>query len=137
MKKSIYFLFASLIVMLAFMTACLEEQVEVLIEDPAERLQGTWTIQKMYVAGLSASGDGSTITFNACGDVDCSGCDYVASEDVTCDFVYNLTETHLAIEYPGDTGDFNGNWTIDKFTNDEIKISMSVFGIDMYYILTK
>lgn len=65
---------------IVFFGGCTEE--DALIADPAERLLGTWTVESASALGFTVPGDGSTISFDACGDVECTGSDYVASDDI-------------------------------------------------------
>lgn len=112
---------------IVFFGGCTEE--DALIADPAERLLGTWTVESASALGFTVPGDGSTISFDACGDVECTGSDYVASDDISENFIYSLTETSLDISYPGSSSTsvdyFLGTWTLDNFTNDKITLSQS------------
>lgn len=122
---------------IVFFSACTEE--EELIADPAERLLGTWKIESASVLGITLDMAGSTVTFNACGDTNCKGSDYVSSDDVNFPFVYTLSDTNLTIEYPDQeaVGDFTGDWKIDSFTNSSLNLGMSTLFGPMSYKLKK
>lgn len=135
MKKN-YLLFAILFGAFVFFSGCTKEE---LIVDPAERVVGTWKVESITVWGITAPGEGATITFDACGETGCEGSDYVSGDDANYPFTYTLTETNLTIEYPDQNtvGDFSGDWTIDSFTNSTLNLSMDTFLGAMSYKLKK
>lgn len=106
------------------LTGCEKEKIE------EKTIQGKWTIDKVTFWGITSDGDGSYLKFNSCDNDVCIGEDYKSSDQTTGTFDYELSsdETRLIIndESP-DGGSWSGDWTIEKFTENELTISLSTF----------
>ncbi len=130
--------FASIFFLLSFafvtITSCTDETEEPTLTN-YEKIEGTWLIESQSLFGSDFPGDGSSLQFNFCGiDTPCDGVDYMASDQTTGSFSFEISEdgsTIIIQDDAEDGGNYNGEWTIDEFTSSSLVISIDtgLFGI--------
>ncbi|MEJ2003378.1 MAG: hypothetical protein P8X57_00085 [Cyclobacteriaceae bacterium] len=132
MKRINYFFMVLSLAALAF-TGCSDS--EELIVDENERIIGKWTVDSQTLLEVNVPGDGSWLSFDGCETGDCSGIDYMASDETSGTFSYSFgadkTTLVLVDNDPEAGGNYSGEWTIDEFTNNMLVISLDtgLFGV--------
>jgi len=125
MKRLNYFLM--LLGLFAFtFSGCSSSEEEQLIADENERIMGKWTVDSQTLFDVKVPGDGSWLSFDGCATGDCTGVDYMASDETSGTFSYsfNADKTKLIL-VDNDSeagGNYSGEWTIDKFSNNTLTI---------------
>ncbi len=122
MKK--LFLFGAVIAL--GLTSCEKEEET---QEPVKTLEGTWTIESSLIFGMTIPGDGSYLKFNGC-DTECTGEDYMESDKTTGAFTYELSddEKTLIINDEDEAGgSYDGTWTVVKYTDSELDLSIETF----------
>ena len=133
MKRFNYFLLIFGLAALAF-TGCNSSEEE-LIPDENERIVGKWVVDSQTILEITAEGDGSWLSFDGCEGGNCTGTDYMASDQTTGTFSYSFNADKTKLTFvdndPEAGGNYSGEWTIDEFTNDKlvIWIDTGIFGI--------
>ncbi len=134
MKRFNYFLILLGLTMIGF-TSCSESDSEELIVDVNERIVGKWMVDSQTLFEVNVPGDGSWLTFDGCATGDCTGTDYMASDESTGTFSYIFgTDNSTLIIEDNDSqqgGSYSGEWTIEQFTNNKLVISIDtgLFGV--------
>lgn len=122
MKK--LFLFGAVIAL--GLTSCEKEEET---QETVKTLEGTWTIESSLIFGMTIPGDGSTLKFNGC-DTECTGEDYMASDETTGSFTYELSEDETTLTIVDEDeagGSYGGTWTVVKYTDSELDLSTETF----------
>lgn len=114
----------------SFLTSCSDDDEEVQLA-PSEQIVGTWVINESFILGSTIPGDGSTITFNACGETECTGSDFLASDESTSTLTYELNEEATLLTITDNDGSkggsYSGEWTVESITNSSLTISAETF----------
>jgi hypothetical protein len=133
MKRFNYFLLL-LFVSIGFF-GCSRTEEEELTADVNERIVGQWTVDSQTLFEVTVPGDGSYLTFDGCDGDNCTGVDYMASDQTSGTFSYSFAEDNSTITIvdndPEAGGNYSGEWTIEEFTNNKlvIWIDTALFGI--------
>ena len=120
---------------LAF-TSCKKEEPK----SPQEIIEGKWIIQSQEILGEVTAGDGSYLTFDACGNTSCTGTDYKASDNTygSITYVLNSDATILTINDPtSDGGSYDADWDILELTETDLRITTSTILGNLKIEMTK
>jgi len=108
---------------------------------PLERIQGTWTIDKITAFGLELDEGLGTIDFENCDRSDCRN--FFSIQGAKQDqFTYSLDEegTQLVIKDNSksqEDSDYSGTYAITEFTNNSLKISTETILGNLDYEMSK
>ena len=92
---------------------------------PAENITGRWIIQSSELLGATIAGDGSYLEFNACGDTECTGVDFEATDGTSGTFTYVLADDATTIsitDTTNDGGNYDATWDILELTETDFRI---------------
>ena len=134
MKQFRYFLLALSVVVLG-LSGCSSSEEEELIVDENERIIGKWMVDSQTLFEVNVPGDGSWLTFNGCESGDCTGTDFMASDETSGTFSYAFGQDKTTLIFEDNDsdagGNYSGEWTIEQFTNSTLVISIDtgLFGV--------
>ena len=112
---------------LLFVSSCSKDEAENGI--PEEMIVGTWAVTSGEILGETIPGDGSTLTFNSC-DTECTGSDYLASDETTGSIRYSFNEdftTITIVDNSADGGNYDGTWDILELSNSDLHLKTETF----------
>ncbi|MEQ8243361.1 hypothetical protein [Fulvivirga sp.] len=136
LKKSV---FLSIILLCPILLNSCEDDEEQLLEI-SQRISAIWIVQNYIVEGKTSAGLGAQLYFKPCSNLSqCSGSYWGVS--TSADFLYQLKDenTILNIEYDDveEHKKFEGDWTIERFTNNDLKLTrISSVGTDEISLTT-
>ncbi len=122
-----YLRFTMILAVMAFFASCSSED-DPTPGTPAEMIVGTWNITSSELLGISVPGLSSKLTFNACGETECTGSDYQSADESTGEFTYTLSsdgKTLTIVDEQEEGGAYNGTWTVVSLDGNTLDIKSS------------
>ena len=119
----------SLIVIMALLNAC-EEEEEEMITNPYQRIEGKWTITEFNVLASDIPTAGSYLEFSYCESAPCSGIDYNGTDQTSGEFTFEFSEDEKSLiiyDDSGDGGSYGGTWEIIEFSNNKLRVTAETF----------
>ena len=116
---------STLFVLLAFVALFVSACETANPPTPAENITGRWTIQSSEILGTTIAGDGSYLEFNACGDSECTGIDFEATDGTSGTFTYVLADDATTVtitDTTADGGNYDATWDILELTETDFRI---------------
>lgn len=139
LKKSI-FLFAILLSPI-LLNSCEDDEEQLL--EINKRISAIWIVQDYTIEGNTSAGMGAQLNFKQCSNIaQCNGSYWGAegtAESANFLFEFKNENTTLSIIYEEveEYNKFEGDWTIESFTNNDLKLTrISSVGTDEINLIT-